>query len=73
MVRTQLNINIDPLLMERLKEGAIKSGKTISEFVAESISNQLANQHPVGLESKLFLLEKRLNFIEEHYLDGKCD
>ncbi len=66
MSRTQLNINIDPQLMQKMKESAIKSGKTITEFVSESIFNNLENFFPENLEVKIALIEERVNTIEEN-------
>ena len=65
MGRTQLNINIDPRLMLTLKKNAIKSGKTISEFVADAITNQVNNDMlEKNLEDRLSSVEQRLSSIE---------
>ncbi len=66
MSRTQLNINIDPQLMAKLREGSIKSGKTIAEFVSESIFNQLENAFPQYSDSRLIALEARLAALEKN-------
>ena len=39
--RTQLNINIDPALLIKLKSEAIKQGKTLTDFVFAKSSNNL--------------------------------
>ena len=52
--RTQLNINIDPELLISLKSQAIKSGKTLTEFITE----RLKNCQNIGcLEEKIFLIK----------------
>ncbi|KGG10952.1 MULTISPECIES: hypothetical protein [Prochlorococcus] len=63
--RTQLNINIEPELMEQLKRVAISSGQTISAFVSETISNKLENDSPKGIESRILSVEQRLKSVEE--------
>ena len=63
--RTQLNINIDPELMDQLKSGAIRSGKTITEFVSESIVQHLENQRSDAPNSQALELEQRLAVLEE--------
>ena len=57
--RSQLNINIDPELLIKLKNEAIRSGKTLTEYV----TNQLSNVSNVPQQSPL---EQRLLLIEEH-------
>ncbi len=64
MGRTQLNINIDPDLMQKLKEGSIKSGKTITEFVSDAITDQLENTISEDLETRMSAVEKRLSSLE---------
>ena len=64
MSRTQLNVNIDPQLLARLKSAAIREGKTISQFVSESLILQLEDTPPLTIDSKLDLVEKRLKTIE---------
>ncbi len=66
MTRTQLNVNIDPELMDKLKVAAIMSGKTITEFVSESISTQLKNTSPVTIKSRLLSLEERIQSLENN-------
>ena len=55
--RSQLNINIEPELLLRLKSEAIKSGLTLTEFV----TNQLQT---IPHETREEVLEKRLLRIE---------
>ena len=59
--RTQLNINIDPELLVKLKSEAIKNGKTLTEFVVEQLTNS-PGQAPKedGLEKRLLRIERYL-------------
>ena len=59
--RTQLNINIDPDLLLRLKSEAIKSGKTLTTFVTEKLADLPSMPNPDGLEERLARIEKHLN------------
>ena len=63
--RSQLNINIQPELLEKLKVAAIRSGKTITEYVSESITNQMENSFPDNLDSRLLAIEEKLGLIED--------
>ncbi len=66
MSRTQLNINIDPELLQELKTAAIRAGKTTTEFVSESIANYLEKYSPNDtLDSRMMLLEERISLLEE--------
>ena len=65
MARTQLNINIDPQLMVKLKQNAIKSGKTISEFVVNAITKEVNNAFiDRSLEDRLSSVEQRISSLE---------
>ena len=59
--RTQLNINIDPKLLLKLKSEAIKSGKTLTAFVTEKLSDIESISTTVGLEERLTRIEEHLN------------
>ena len=60
--RTQLNINIDPALLLKLKSEAIKQGKTLTDFVVEQLKyspatvsdDSLIDSPPTMLITKLF-------------------
>ena len=72
--RTQLNINIDPDLLLRLKKEATKSGKTLTEFVTE----QLLKTSTETTETTEDNLEKRLDtipFLDKYllYKDSNFD
>ncbi len=56
--RSQLNINIDPELLLRLKSEAIKRGVTLTAYVTEQLQN-------ISKEPQDNILEKRLQKIEE--------
>ena len=57
--RTQLNINIDPELLLKIKSEAIKNGMTLTEFVTRKLAN-------IGSRSNNDVLEQRLAKIERH-------
>ena len=57
--RAQLNINIDPDLLLRIKAEAVKNGMTLTEFVTQKLTN-------IGPTSKNDALEERLTKIERH-------
>ena len=60
--RTQLNINIDPKLLLKLKSEAIKSGRTLTEFVIDQLTSASANTSGHDqLEERLLRIEKFLN------------
>ena len=59
--RTQLNINIDPELLTKLKSEAIKEGKTLTAFVTEKLSNLHSVNANDVLEERLLRIEKHLN------------
>ena len=71
--RSQLNINIQSELLEKLKVASIKSGKTITEYVSESITNQIENSFPDNLDSRLLLIEERLGLIDDKYRSSSED
>ena len=74
MDRTQLNINIDPGLLQQLKRAAIRSGKTTTEFVSESITNQLEQDSLAEtLDSRVLSLEVRLSLLEENSRKSSVD
>ena len=59
--RTQLNINIDPTLLLRLKSEAIKNGMTLTEFVIEKLANIESKSKNIALEERLAKIERHLN------------
>ena len=57
--RTQLNINIDPKLLLKIKSEAIKNGMTLTEFITKKLEE-------IKSTSRDDLLEERLSRIEQH-------
>ncbi len=69
--RTQLNINIDPELLLKLKSEAIKSGKTLTEFVIQQL-RKTPEQSSLGpLENRLLRIEKLLSIDQEFSTEDK--
>ncbi len=65
MKRTQLNVSIDPKLLEKIKESARISGKSLVGFVSDCFINQIENLPVESIESRFKLIEQRLQLIEE--------
>ena len=65
MKRTQLNVSIDPKLLEKIKESARISGKSLVGFVSDCFINQIENLPVESIESRFQLIEQRLQSIEE--------
>ena len=55
--RTQLNININPALLLKLKSEAIKQGKTLTDFVVEKLQESAAIVSDDNLEQRLLRVE----------------
>ncbi len=64
MNRTQLNINIDPSLLEELKKSSIRSGKTLSNFLTEIISKFLSEDNANYSNKKINEFEKKIGVLE---------
>ena len=67
MKRTQLNVNIDAKLLEKIKESARLSGKSLVGFVSDCFINQIENLPLQTIESRFQLIEQRLQSIEEKF------
>ena len=65
MKRTQLNVSIDPKLLEKIKESARISGKSLVNFVSDCFANQIENLPFESIDSRFTSVEKRLQSIEE--------
>ena len=65
MKRTQLNVSIDPELLDKIKETARISGKSLVAFVSDCFINQIENLPVESIESRFKLIEQRLQSIEE--------
>ena len=59
--RTQLNINIDPQLLVKLKKEAIKNGLTLKEFVTLKLAEVEESSTNDVIEARLARLERHLN------------
>ena len=64
--RTQLNVSIDPHLLQKIKENARRSGKSLVAYVSDCFKNHLENVSSDSLDSRLDNIEQRLHFIEEN-------
>ena len=65
MKRTQLNVSIDPKLLEKIKESARISGKSLVAFVSDCFIKQIDNLPVKSMESRFQMIEQRLQLIEE--------
>ncbi len=65
MKRTQLNVSIDPNLLQKVKECAMRSGKTLNRYVSDCFINQIEELEPETIENRFNKLEYRLQCIEE--------
>ena len=64
MKRTQLNVSIDPKLLEKIKESARISGKSLVGYVSDCFVNQIENLPVESIESRFQVIEQRLQSIE---------
>ena len=65
MKRTQLNVSIDPKLLEKIKESARVSGKSLVSYVSDCFVNQVKNLPVESLDSRFQMIEQRLQSIEK--------
>ena len=66
MKRTQLNVSIDPKLLEKIKESARISGKSLVAFVSDCFVNQIENLPVESIDSRFQKIEQRLQLIENN-------
>ena len=59
MARTQLNIKIDPELLQKVKAHATRQGKTLTEFLTE-VLEAAVSEAAVGLEDRDARIERLL-------------
>ncbi len=64
MKRTQLNVSIEPKLLEKIKQSARFSGKSLVGFVSDCFVNQIDNLPVESLDSRFNKIEQRLQSIE---------
>ena len=65
MKRTQLNVSIDPKLLEKIKESARISGKSLVSYVSDCFVNQIENLPVESIDSRFQMIEQRLQLIEK--------
>ena len=65
MKRTQLNVSIDPKLLEKIKESARLSGKSLVGYVSDCFVNQIENLPVESIDSRFQMIEQRLQAIEK--------
>ena len=68
MKRTQLNVSIDPNLLQKIKENAKRSGKTLNRYVSDCCTNQLEIFPSETIESRFNNIEERLKCFEKSLL-----
>ena len=66
MKRTQLNVSIDHKLLEKIKESARISGKSLVGFVSDCFVNQIENLPVESIDSRFQTIEQRLQLIENN-------
>ena len=73
MKRTQLNVSIDPKLLEKIKESARISGKSLVSYVSDCFVNQIENLPVESIDSRFHMIEQRLQSIENklHFPDNE--
>ena len=57
--RSQLNINISPDLLKRIKQHATKQGLTITEYVTNTMTTVLEGNEDLTLEERMKKLEDK--------------
>ena len=65
MKRTQLNVSIDPQLLEKIIENARVSGKSLVGYVSDCFVNQIENIPVESIDSRFQMIEHRLQSIEK--------
>ena len=65
MKRTQLNVSIDPKLLEKIKESARISGKSLVSYVSDCFVNQIENLPVESIDSRFHMIEQRLQSLEK--------
>ena len=66
MKRTQLNVSIDPKLLEKIKESARLSGKSLVGYVSDCFVNQIENIPVESIDSRFQMIEQRIHAIEKN-------
>ncbi len=71
MKRSQLNVVIDPELIQKVKVQARKRGLTLSALISELLINSTENCYSTNIEERVFKIEKELNSLKEILQDAK--
>ena len=58
--RSQLNINISPDLLKRIKQHATRQGLTITEYVTDTLTTVLEGSEDITLEERMKKLEQKM-------------
>ena len=58
--RSQLNINISPDLLKRIKKHATKQGLTVTEYVTNTLSTVLEGDEDITLDQRMKRLENKV-------------
>ena len=66
MKRTQVNVSIDPKLLEKIKQSARISGKSLVRYVSDCFLNQIEKFPVESIDSRFLLLEQRIQAIEKN-------
>ena len=59
--RSQLNINISPDLLKRIKQHATKQGLTITEYVTDTMKTVLEGSEDLTLKDRMDKLEQKID------------
>ena len=59
--RSQLNINISPDLLKRIKQHATKQGLTITDYVTDTLTTFLEGSEDITLEERMKKLEQKMD------------
>ena len=60
VTRSQLNIKIDPELLQRLRSHATRQGTTLTEFVASVLAKAISGDEHLSLEERVTRIEEHL-------------
>ena len=60
MGRSQLNINISPDLLRKLKGQALRSNMTVTEFVTNTLESVLDENDELTFSDRLLMLEEKV-------------
>ena len=63
MARSQLNINISPDLLKKIKVHATKQGLTITEYVTKTLSSMLDEESELSLQQRIESLEEKIKIL----------